>query len=782
MSAWWLWVRSDAGRRLRPAIVLAVLVALAGGVVLAAVAGGKRNGTAVERATVVTRAADAWVLANIPGFDWDAARRLPEVEGVAEFAVTFYEIEGHPEIEPGFPPASPEAFTELEVPILVEGRFPRQDRVGEVVISPRLRAQGTEIGDHLTVAMFSGEAMTAALQGDAPSGPPGPRQTVEVVGVTKGSFFTGDVQNTLAFYERYRDDLTPPVGYVNALIDLRGGAADIPTLQVHLNELAGQRVEVRDAAVDLRHITNATHLERDALYGFAAAAAIAAFVLVGQAVVRMIASSASEAPQLAALGFTRSTTVAAIGALPAAAAVAGALGAGLLAFLLSGLFPIGVGRQAEPHEGRHADWAVVGPGVALLLAVSLAGVLLIARFVLHRSPRRAAATTGARRLAARVAANDVPVPLALGVRLALDRGDGRSAVPVRPALIGAVVGVLGVVGALTFGQGLARASSDPTLFGQTYDAGIFGVGGNSVSTEMLETVLEHPDVEMVADVRNAIVRIDGRDVSVFGVRTLTGDLDRRPVRGRLPEASDEIALAPRELDALGVDVGDEVHLDDYDATFTVTGEVLTPEVSHTAYDEGAQMTDDALRRFLPTDEGIKFDVYAVRFRDGVDADAAIERINGDLGGPMLEARTPTFSQQNLKGVRGLPPALGSFLALLAVGAVGHALASTVRRRRHDLAVLRVLGLTRRQARLTVVCQATTLALVGLVFGVPLGMALGRTLWQLVAEQTPMLYVPPVALVALVLVPPAAILVANAIAAWPAHVAARLRPSESLRAE
>ena len=57
----------------------------------------------------------------------------------------------------------------------------------------------------------------------------------------------------------------------------------------------------------------------------------------------------------------------------------------------------------------------------------------------------------------------------------------------------------------------------------------------------------------------------------------------------------------------------------------------------------------------------------------------------------------------------LPLALSAFLAVLAVGAVGHALSIAVRRRRHELAVLRALGLTRRQSRLVIVTQASLLA-------------------------------------------------------------------------
>ena len=59
-------------------------------------------------------------------------------------------------------------------------------------------------------------------------------------------------------------------------------------------------------------------------------------------------------------------------------------------------------------------------------------------------------------------------PLALGTQLALERGRGRSAVPVLPALIGAIVGVLGVVGALTFRAGLDHGTRDAKLYGQQF--------------------------------------------------------------------------------------------------------------------------------------------------------------------------------------------------------------------------------------------------------------------------------------------------------------------------
>jgi len=133
-------------------------------------------------------------------------------------------------------------------------------------------------------------------------------------------------------------------------------------------------------------------------------------------------------------------------------------------------------------------------------------------------------------------------------------------------------------------------------------------------------------------------------------------------------------------------------------------------------------------------------------------------------------------------VAALPLALSAFLAVLAVGAVGHALSIAVRRRSHELAVLRALGLTRRQSRLVVVTQASLLAAIGIVFGIPLGLALGRVLWHAAADITPLAYEPPLAALALLLIVPVALLAANLLAAWPARRAARLHAGQILRTE
>ncbi len=126
--------------------------------------------------------------------------------------------------------------------------------------------------------------------------------------------------------------------------------------------------------------------------------------------------------------------------------------------------------------------------------------------------------------------------------------------------------------------------------------------------------------------------------------------------------------------------------------------------------------------------------------------------------------------------------MAGLLALLAAATIGHLLVSSVRRRHHDLAVLKSLGFVRRQVAAVVAWQATALVLIALAIGAPVGAALGRWAWGLLANQlgiVPSPVTPVLALVALVL---AALLVANAIAAAPAWSAGRTQAAVVLRSE
>ena len=77
---------------------------------------------------------------------------------------------------------------------------------------------------------------------------------------------------------------------------------------------------------------------------------------------------------------------------------------------------------------------------------------------------------------------------------------------------------------------------------------------------------------------------------------------------------------------------------------------------------------------------------------------------------------------------GLLRGLGAFLIGLGMVGLVHFLGVSARRRRHDFAVLRALGFVRRDLGLTMSWQAISVAAVGVVVGVPLGVIVGRWAW------------------------------------------------------
>ncbi len=77
--------------------------------------------------------------------------------------------------------------------------------------------------------------------------------------------------------------------------------------------------------------------------------------------------------------------------------------------------------------------------------------------------------------------------------------------------------------------------------------------------------------------------------------------------------------------------------------------------------------------------------------------------------------------------------LSGLLALAALGTLVHTLVMSIRRRRRDLAVLKTLGFVRRQVSATVAWQATTLAGIALVIGLPVGAVVGRWAWTIFAN-------------------------------------------------
>jgi ABC-type antimicrobial peptide transport system permease subunit len=95
--------------------------------------------------------------------------------------------------------------------------------------------------------------------------------------------------------------------------------------------------------------------------------------------------------------------------------------------------------------------------------------------------------------------------------------------------------------------------------------------------------------------------------------------------------------------------------------------------------------------------------------------------------------------------------------------------------------LKTLGFLRAQVRRTVTWQATTVAAIAVAAGMPLGIAAGRSLWNVVATELGT-HPEPVTPEALLVLVPGALAVAYLVAALPARLASRISPALALRAE
>ena len=238
-------------------------------------------------------------------------------------------------------------------------------------------------------------------------------------------------------------------------------------------------------------------------------------MLVGQSIVRLIAASATDLPVLGALGVTSGQRSLALVVGPAVASIAGVVLGGVLAFLASGLFPISIGRQLEPSPGLSLNASVIGFGVVIAAAVAVVGIAGTAVWYVRRGDRVARRSRSP--VVSALRDWDAPLPTVFGAQLALERGRGRSSMPVMPALIGAVVGVIGIVGALTFRAGLDHAVGDLRVFGQQFQAAASALPTEPLDPKVVEAAVGDPNV--VAVNNNTIGVVDVTNGAAWHARS-----------------------------------------------------------------------------------------------------------------------------------------------------------------------------------------------------------------------------------------------------------------------
>ena len=160
-----------------------------------------------------------------------------------------------------------------------------------------------------------------------------------------------------------------------------------------------------------------------------------------------------------------------------------------------------------------------------------------------------------------------------------------------------------------------------------------------------------------------------------------------------------------------------------------------------------------------------------RVVSGPKGQADIARYTSEAG-----ATRPTIpiSLVNFGEAVNFPLILGFVLAVFGAATLLHLLVVSVIRRRREMGLLKALGFVNRQLGAAVLWQATTVALVGIVVGVPLGIVFGRLIWKAFATNLGAVPVPTVPAWAIVALALGVLVVANLLAVIPAVASARRR--------
>ncbi|MEY2581328.1 MAG: putative transport system permease protein [Ilumatobacteraceae bacterium] len=786
-----LWARTELRRRWLSLVLLGVLGGLAAGLTIAAYDGAQRSSTAYQRMRDQLHAADAIVFPSqvqVGDFDPRQLDGLPEVESWGGFSLNLSSIDGLPPFAAPFIISGADWFATLEGAHVIQGRMPDPNADDEAVITAPAAAHlpDLRVGSKLVwrnLSMEQGQQF-----GFNP--PDGFDFRTDAKGVVSNLKIVGVVRLPLESVVSFASDglLLPspgwaaahlaqtPLYFTNAIVRLRHGAADLPALQADIQRLTGRAdIPVKDLSTDIKRVQRSLDVEHTALLMFAVAIAATALVLVGQALTRATSSGITSMPVLRSMGTTSGSLVAGLVVPMLPTVVTTVVVAAIVSVAASRWFPVGLARKVDPDLGIHV---VAGREVFGLLITALLALVLVVATAVVMQRRNLMKRSRRTRLMGAATHAGVPVAPAIGASLAFDaptdRG-GRS----RVALVAAIAGVVAVVGALTLVRGIDDIVGHPDRTGASWDLVLTGVG-TMTDDEALAIIQQDPDIADAAVASRSATVVDGADVPVYALNVQKGAVAFTVVRGRAPNADDEIALGPATMRLLHVAVGDTVNMGPDKTAVRVVGVALLSQQPHSSFDEGGWITQPAYDSLVgPHAPNQLFEEAFIGLGQGVDAETAMGRLPPSWE---ISAPQPSPDLANLLQVRSLPIYLAAFLAFLAVGAVAHALFTIARQRAHELAVLRALGVTPSQAAACVSWQAIAIGTVAVAAGLPIGVLVGRRVWRGITEQLSFVYVGPLASALLVIAVPACLIGCLVLAIVPARGAARRGIAQTLRQE
>jgi hypothetical protein len=772
----------------------------------------------------VMTAMDAPPLGDSPFDPAISARiaRLPLVKQVADFTIVNPNVtllrSFHGTVLPGEAPATiggslDGAYSKVGRVTVSSGRLADPRRLDEVFLSAGAARQGgLHVGDVIPVAIFTNAqlALPSCCSADG-TGKLAPHLRIDlrVVGVgivNPAELIEDDVDrlsdNTVILTPALMRKLIPCCAFVTeTAVTVQGGNRNAPAAAAEIARLRGPRKGLGgggagdlSTAADEAKAERAIEPESIALAVFGAIVAVAVLLVAAQLIGRRLRIGGPARDVLRALGAPR-LMIASDGLIGVVGAiVVGGLLAGAIAVALSPWTVLGPVRDVLPREVAF-DWTVLAPGVvAIVVVLSAVAVLLAWQHTVHRtrSSRKRASRAG------RIASDTgLPTPAAIGVRYALDPDAAPDPVPARSAILGAVLALVVVTATLTFAASLRTLVSRPRLYGWNWSYELLSgySGQEDLPGRAVAKLLDHdPYIRAWSGIYFAGASVDGHGTPVIGADP-HGAVQPPLLSGHGLDAPDEVVLGARTLAALHKHLGDTVSVTIAAArpvVLRIVGTFTMPAIgnssNHTTMGTGAWLAwrlIPAPMRNLQHDPMTGPHAVLIRADPRVPPATALrslQHVNDQLpeaaGGVTGVLRPAEIV--NYRTMGATPALFGVTLAVGAIAALMLTLIASVRRRRHDFAMLKTLGFTRRQVAAVVAWQSTLVVGIGIIVGVPIGILVGQRLWDVFAHAINVVPAPAVPAAELVLVALGAIVLGNAVAAVPARQAANTKTAALLR--
>jgi putative ABC transport system permease protein len=776
-------------------VLVALLVGLGAAVTVTAAAGARRTSTSFERLQATTRNHDVLLLArDVRTGDIERIRAEPGVDGVG-WARTFALVGPDGEFPTAVGPLDDGLFDAVERFHIVDGRLPNPDRPSEVVLGESLaHSAGLRTGDVLRFGAYTQHQIDTTPEDAETPAPHGPALGLRVVGISRSPSDLG-LQSTAGgliimprpFVQRFGPEIGSFEGAHSGvvLVRLRDGADGVDHFLPRLRAIFGDRpFDIDPAAVTIAGVQESIDVLAIGVLVFGGIACAAALVVLGLVIGREVSLVAAGQMALRDLGLARRMRTLAVAAPFLLAITAGAVVGALGAWAASPLLPFGIAGRAEPDPGLSFDAPLIGLG-ALAFAATLAVVAIV---VAARDTRRLASETARSVRIARFTrvletAGRRPATT-IGVDMALGRRTRGRPVPVRSSMLGVAVAVAGITAAAVFSASLSSVLETPRAYGRDWDAQVTDARPDEETRPCARraTPLARPEVLAVARVCSVSTTLDGRAVGGVAITTLRGSIEPTVLEGHAPHRRDEIALGTATMETLGKGIGERVTAESPNdrVEYRIVGRVVVPSPADAqAIADGAVFTSAGLERLHDPGNVSSSSSLVVRFRPGVEPNAATRRLAALDGVDVLNESAP-LEVERLRQVQRLPVLLAIFLGVLGVIALALLLVVSVQRRRIDLAVLKVVGFRQREFSVTLAAQATTVALIGLGVGLATGILAGAKAWRITADDVGVLDKADTPLLVLAGLAGLTLLVANAIAVFPARAAARTHAATVLQ--